>query len=403
MRLFNLRRYRMSKLKTVKEAVAESATSLEANKSDLLLPSGCDVFNLACSGSVKGWVRPGIIVNVPGDSNSGKTVVALTSQAATFYQFGDKFEYDFLDYERAVAIDIPKMFGEPFHKALNYVAPKAGKESTIEQFAKTVRKLLMVPVKGKSVKGNPAKTKWIAGNKPHFMVCDSWDNLSCIAELIALEKEEEAKDGEEKASIGMQRAKTASQRLGKIQSYLADTGSVLIINSQVRLKPMKGMVFADPRTRNGGNALTFYASLEVWLSCNEKIGKDKKRPIGTISSVKVKRSKLTGKPRHCKIAILNAYGLDNTRASIMFLAEEGIFTKKGKENPQYTLKGFTVSDSSGETVDDFTGSMLECTEAIERDKASVKALRKLVVKTWNDIEENLRKEAVGNRPPKFGG
>jgi len=47
--------------------------------------------------------------------------------------------------------------------------------------------------------------------------------------------------------------------------------------------------------------------------------------------------------------------------------------------------------------------MLECTEAIERDKASVKALRKLVVKTWNDIEENLRKEAVGNRPPKFGG
>lgn len=393
----------MKKLKTVKEAVTEASTDLQVQNSDLLLPSGCDVFNLSCSGSVKGWVRPGIIVNVPGDSNSGKTVVALTSQAATFYQFGDKFKYDFLDYERAVAIDIPKMFGVPFHKALNYVAPKAGKESTIEQFAKLVRKLLMVPVKGKSTNGKPAKTKWVAGDKPHFIVCDSWDNLSCIAELIALEKEEDAKDGEEKSSIGMQRAKTASQRLGKIQSYLADTGSVLIINSQVRLKPMQGMAFADPRTRNGGNALTFYASLEVWLSCNEKIGKDKKRPIGTISSVKVKRSKLTGKPRYCRIAILNAYGLDNTRSSIMFLADEGIFEKKGKEHPKYTLKGFTVSDSSGETVDDFTGSMLECIEAVERDKASVKALRKLVVKTWNDIEEGLRKEAIGERKPKFGG
>lgn len=389
----------MKKLKSPKEGI-EAVGEFKTVSSDLLLPSGCDVLNLCCSGSVKGWAKPGVIVNVPGDSNSGKTVLALTAQAATFYKYGNIFKYDFIDYERALGIDIKKMFGEPFAKALNYIAPKPGKDSTIERFTKLVKALIYN--KGKPIPQTLDPKKPLKG-EPHFIVCDSWDNLSCFPELIALAKEENAPDDDDKSSIGMQRAKTASQRLGKIQLYLADTDSFLIINSQVRMKPLKGMVFADPRSRNGGNALSYYSFIELWLTANENIGKDKKRPIGVVSQAKVKRSKMTGKKRSVRIPILNDYGVDNTRASIMFLADEGVFKVEGKEKPIYTLTGLPIADSTGETTEEFTGKMLACIEAIEADANYERMLRKLVVSTWRDIEERLRNEAVGGRRPKFGG
>lgn len=381
---------RTKKLKTVKEAsslVEKVFTEEPAPKR--LLPSGCDIFNLACSGKTTGWIYPGMMANIVGDSNSGKTFLALTIQAAIYYKYRDEYEYDFEDLERAVAINIKEMFGEAFAKALHLNEYTAGPDSTIERYYKRTKRKLTKP-----------NAEGII--KPRVMVCDSFDNLSCFAELKAFEKQDKAKEGEEKQSIGTQKAKAASERLGKLQQLLADTGSILIIISQVRDSIPQGFVKFnfDTKTRNGGKALRFYSALEIWLATGSRIGANKKRPIGNTTSVVVKRSKITGRYRTCKLPILYAYGVDSTRATLLFLAEEGFIKGKGVKNPVYTVDNGLQKDSQ-ENIK-FSGTMRECIEYIESDSNKEKGLRKFLASSWEALERKVRKEACGNRKPKFG-
>jgi RecA/RadA recombinase len=393
---------KQKELKTVKEASSEVEKSgvfdVEEQVKNLL-PSGCDVFSLACSGKVGGWCYPGLMINVCGESNSGKTILGLTIMAAIYQIFADLFGYDFYDAERALkTINIPNLFGKRFAKALNAYAIKPGRAATIERFHKRVKDSLTVNP------NNPVV-------KPRVIILDSLDNLSCLAELKAMDDAENKKQkpGEKEkdsSGFGMQKAKAGSKYLGKILQYVAETGSIIIVVSQVREKPAQAfMPFADTKTRNGGKALTFYSAIEMWVSKEEMFGKDRKRPIGHITKVIVKRSKLTGKYRICRFPILNAYGIDNTRATIMYLADEGAFktnVPKDKhvniQTAKYTLVGF-LDETTGK---DFTGSLLECSEFVESQLKYEKQLRKLLVETWNDIERKLKLEACGNRRKKFG-
>jgi len=363
-------------LKSLNEAskqVEEHMSSTPTKK--VLLPSGCDVLNLACSGSVRGFIEPGMIVNIVGDSDSGKTFLAMTILASIFQVYGNDYDYDYIDYERAVSFSIPDLFGSGFAKALNYIPVPQGREATIERWYRSIKK------------------RCFAGSKPRVIVTDSFDNLTCYAELKALENQDKAKDGEEKDSSGMQKAKAASQRIGKLCNIIADNGSIIIIISQVRDGMPKGFVKFnfDTKTRNGGKALRFYSGVEFWLTKGERIvGSDKKRPMGGVTKVTVKRSRITGKYRMCEFPILYAYGVDNTRASIMFMASEGYWKTEGVTGRKYKMKEF-----------DFVGKIRECIEFIEEKPERIKKLRKLVSTAWNEIEERVKKEALGNRKPKF--
>lgn len=368
------------KLKSTEEAIE----SLEASKEEeavILLPSGCDLFNLACSGNVRGWVIPGLCVNIIGDSNSGKTISALDIQASINKMHKDAYEYDMYDYESSLkTMNIGNMFGRSFASVLNVITTEPGPEATIEKFYSKAKKSL------------------ITTQKPRIIVCDSWDSLSCKAELQTLDKLEKKKDDEKgTGGFGMERAKATSRFLGKLMQYISSTGSVLIILSQTRDKAATGftMAFADNRSRSGGRALKFYSAIEIWYSCAETLGKDRKRPIGMVTKAVVKRSKLTGKYRTVRFPILNAYGVDNTRASIMFLAEEGVFKSEGKTNPIYSLNDLT------EDKKPFKGTMIECVEHVEGDIGLTKTLRKLIVKRWRILEKRAEKEACGNRRRKF--
>lgn len=370
-------RTKYGKLKKLEEASQAVSDYIEAPKKEErieLLPSGCDIFNIACSGKVQGFTNKGVMINIVGDSDSGKTFLAMTILASIFYKFGAAFSYVYLDYERAVFFSISDLFGKEFAETLNYVAVPSGREATLERWFKKSKLLLK-------------------DGKPTIIVTDSFDNLSCYAELRALEAQDKAKDGKEKESIGMQKAKAASQRLGKLCTLLADTSSVAIIISQVRDKPPTGFSrfpSLDTKTRNGGHALRFFSSLEIWLAKGQKLGKNRKRPIGGVTRASIKRSRLTGKVRSCSFPILYAYGVDNTRASIMFLVEEEHWKVKGQKNPVYDMKEFG-----------FTGKLDACVDFIEEVSSRKKQLRNLVVKVWEKVEETTKKEAVGKRKPKF--
>ena len=357
--------------KSLKEASKEVISHIEnsGKKETMLLPSGCLLFNLACSGKPHGFLKVGTIMNLIGDSDAGKTFLAMTILASCFYKFGDAFRYFYFDYERAVSFSVKTLFGKPFAKALAYRPIPAGPKATIEKWHDMIEEICME-------KNAP----------PAIIVTDSFDALTTLAELKSLKKQAKAKEGEAVGSYGTSKAKAASNFLGKIQQMIADTQSTVIIISQVRdnLAPFT----FDKKTRSGGKALRFYSSLETWLVKVGKIGANKERPIGGITQANVKRSRMTGKQRRCEFPILYAYGVDDTRASLMFLADEGGATE---------VKGVYSIPELG-----IKGKMRSCIEQIEASPDLVKQLHKLTVDTWNDIEEKIKMEAVGNRRPKFG-
>lgn len=372
-----MRTKRNTAAKDVGEAIKDIEKHLNAEGTSLklLLPSGCLLFNLACSDSPRGFMEEGTITNLIGDSDAGKTFLAMTIMACIFYKYGDKYAYDYYDYERAVSFSIAKLFGQPFADALNCIKiPPGSKGATIERWYVAIR------------------NSCPAGSQPRIIVTDSFDALSCFAELNAMAKNEKKKEADQKGNFGTEKAKIASNRLNKLQQIIADNGSSLIIISQTR--DIIGGFGFDKKTRSGGKALRFYSSLEVWLAKLFRLGSNPERPIGGVTQAIVKRSRITGKFRRCDFPILYAYGLDDTRASIMFLAEEGSFSNTHK--PMSSANIVNMKDFG------FKGKMKACVEWIEEDPKRKKALDKLVINTWRDIEEKTRLEAVGNRKPKFG-
>ena len=363
-------------------SVADTASALteywnkESRKTQReLVPSGCVLFNLACSGRTSGFMEFGTMANIVGDSDAGKTFLAMTILATCFYKYGDAYQYDYYDYERAVSFNIAALFGKAFADALNYYPMPEGKKATIEFWYKRQQERL-------------------SDGKPHIVITDSFDAMTSIADLKALielakQLKKEGKTDKSalpSAGFGIDKPRKASKYFPLVCQMLADTGSVMVIISQTRenLNPFS----FDKKTRSGGKALRFYSSLEVWLAKLNKLGADKKRPIGGVTRALVKRSRVTGKVRQCEFPILYAYGLDDTRASIMFLADEGVVSCTNKV---YTIKKLGVS-----------GKMKACVAEIENDPTKIVALRKLVKQTWKQIEDSILEEVLGcGRKPKF--
>ncbi len=136
------------------------------------------------------------------------------------------------------------------------------------------------------------------------------------------------------------KAKINSQKLRQFAECLEKTGSILILVCQTRDNIGFGF---NPKTRSGGNALTFYADLELWSSVREQIYKPvrgNKCHIGSIIRVKVRRSRYTGQKPIVQIPLLWSHGIDDVGGCIDYLLEwkhwkekDGVITA-----PEWTIE-----------------------------------------------------------------
>lgn len=325
-----------------------------------LVSSPCTLFNCACSDSHRGAFSVGRMVNIIGDSSAGKTMFALCvlAEAARDKNFDD-YRLVIDDVENALTFNLDYLFGTKMASRLeppNVVDDIPEPSDTIEDFHCNIARLL-------------------DDEKPFIYVLDSFDALDSDQDQDKVEEMRSAKERGKKAkgTYGMSKAKKASDLLRNICKRLKDTNSILIIISQTRdnIDPMS----FEKRTRSGGRALKFYAHHEIWLSCGKKI-KSKDTVIGADVIAKITKNKLTGKVRQIKFPIYYDYGVDNTRASIDFLVEKGVFkkTKLTFEWPDKALKG----------------TMPKLIGLIEAKQKHVRILKKLVGKTWNEFEESLK-------------
>ena len=127
------------------------------------------------------------------------------------------------------------------------------------------------------------------------------------------------------AHMGIQ-ARLMSQAMRKLTSFVSRNQCLVIFINQIRMKI--GVVFGNPETTTGGNALKFYASVRLDIRRTGAV-KDGEAVIGNRTRVKVVKNKVAPPFREAEFDIRYGVGVDRFGEAVDLGVERGIVEKSG--------------------------------------------------------------------------
>ena len=235
-----------------------------------------------------GGLPKGRIIEIYGPESSGKTTLALSVIAQAQKRNGT---CAFIDAEHALDPSYAKKIGVDIENLL-VSQPDSGEQAL--EIADTLVRSGAIDV----------------------MVVDSVAALVPKAEL-------EGEMGD--AHMGLQ-ARLMSQALRKLTATVARSNTLIIFINQIRMK--LGVMFGNPETTTGGNALKFYASVRMDI---RRVGaiKDKDEVIGSQTRVKIVKNKVAPPFKTVDFDIMYGEGISKTGELIDLGVKSGIIEKAG--------------------------------------------------------------------------
>src|SRR5215467_8414371 len=158
--------------------------------------------------------------------------------------------------------------------------------------------------------------------------------------------------------MGLQ-ARLMSQALRKLTSVMARSRTVVVFINQIRMKI--GVMFGNPETTTGGNALKFYASVRLDI---RRIGsiKQAETVIGSRTRVRVVKNKVAPPFKEAEFDILYGVGISREGELVDLGKDRGIIEKSGA---CYSYAGDRIGQGR-ENAKEFLHDHPETTDQVDR-------------------------------------
>jgi len=250
-----------------------------------VISTGCLSLDIALG--VMGIPR-GRVVEIFGPEASGKTTLCL-QLAATVHKNGGNVAI--IDAEHALDMKYAKNLGVNVNE-LYLSQPECGEVAL------------------------GIAEEWIRSGVMDLVVIDSVAALTPRSEI-------EGEMGDPQMGA---HARLMSQALRKLTSIVSKSGTTVIFTNQLRQKI--GVIFGNPETTTGGNALKFYASIRLDIRRIEAI-KDGTNIVGNRTRIKVVKNKVAPPFKDTEVSIFYGRGIDRLADIISLGIQYGVIQQSG--------------------------------------------------------------------------
>ncbi len=301
------------------------------------IPTGSLSLDIALGGGIP----RGRIIEIYGPESSGKTTLAIHIAAEAQKRGGV-----------AAVVDAEHAFDPEYAKNLgiNLDELLISQPDTGEQALEIVETL-------------------VRSNAVDVVVVDSVAALVPRAEI----------EGEMGDSMMGVQARLMSQALRKLAGAISKSKTTVIFINQIRMKI--GIMFGNPETTTGGNALKFYASVRLDIRRKEQL-KEGDNVVGSRTTVKVVKNKVAPPFKTAEFDILYGEGISKEGELLDLGVVAGLVNKSGS--------WFTLGDEKLGQGREAARRYLKANRAIaEKIEAQIKAntLANLVTPMMGDAEE----------------